>query len=91
VRVTKDFTTVEDNQNSVQIKVFEGERTETKNCNLLGKFTLENLPKAPAGQISIPVTFELDENGILNVDASEKASGTSANIKIKNEKGRLTE
>ena len=63
----------------------------TKDCNLLGQFTLENLPKVPAGTLSFPVTFYIDQNGILKVSASEKASGNSGNITIKNEKGRLTE
>ena len=59
------------------IEIYEGERTQVKDCNFLGKFTVYNLPKAPAGAVKVEETWELDENGILKVSAIEIASGSS--------------
>lgn len=84
------FSTYADNQTTVSIRVFEGERAFTRDCNLLGSFDVNGIPPARRGVPQISVTFDIDANGILNVTAEDKGSGNKNKITITNDKGRLS-
>ncbi|MGH6824874.1 molecular chaperone DnaK [Methyloceanibacter sp.] len=84
------FSTAEDNQNAVTIRVFQGEREMAADNKLLGQFDLVGIPPAPRGVPQIEVTFDIDANGIVNVAATDKATGKEQSIRIQ-ASGGLTE
>jgi len=89
-KFAQTFSTADDNQPAVTIKVFQGEREMAAGNKLLGEFNLEGIPPAPRGLPQIEVTFDIDANGILHVGAKDKATGKENKITIKANSG-LTE
>lgn len=86
----RTFTTVADNQTTVQFPVFQGERVNCEDNTSLGEFTLAPIPPMKAGDAVLEVIFEVDANGILKVTATEKSTGRTANITISNSVGKLS-
>merc|ERR1740130_640429 len=87
---TQEYTTVQDNQASVNFQVYEGERSVAKNNHLLGSFTLNDIPPQKKGTPKMDVTFDIDQNGILKVTAKEQQGGSTAAITITNDQNRLS-
>jgi len=81
-RKSQVFSTAEDNQNAVTIRVFQGEREMAADNKLLGQFDLVGIPPSPRGMPQIEVTFDIDANGIVNVSAKDKATGKEQQIRI---------
>ncbi|HEX5366364.1 MAG TPA: Hsp70 family protein, partial [Acidimicrobiales bacterium] len=79
---SQTFSTAEDNQNAVTIRVFQGEREMASYNKTLGKFQLVDLPPAPRGVPQIEVTFDIDANGIVNVSAKDRATGKEQSMTI---------
>lgn len=91
VKRTQEFSTYENNQKGVTIKIFEGEREFTKDNNLLGKFHLSGIPPAPKGVPQIEVSFEIDVNGILSISARDKATNNEEKLEVENAERLSTE
>ena len=93
VEKSKVFSTHQDNQENVEIKIFQGERAETKNNRLLGKFMLNDIPPKSRGVPQIEVKFQIDANGLLQVEAYEKSvgDGSRKSITIKRDDHNLSE
>ena len=86
-KFAQTFSTAEDNQPAVTIKVFQGEREMASGNKLLGEFNLEGIPPSPRGTPQIEVSFDIDANGILHVGAKDKATGKENRITIKANSG----
>ncbi|ORY23150.1 heat shock protein 70 [Neocallimastix californiae] len=89
IEITKNLTTIKDNQTRMRFKIYEGERSIVKGNNFLGEFTLTEIPPKPRGKSNIKATIKIDENGILNVSAIDSSTGKYSAIKIDYDEKRL--
>jgi len=89
-KVTSEFTTVEDYQTEVDIRIFEGERQKTDGNHLLGEFQIKGIERAKKGEAKVDVTFEVSTNGLLMVSARDKMTGAQAEVSIDHDRGRLS-
>ena len=85
-----EFTTVYDNQDEIDVRIFEGERQNTDGNHLLGEFQISGIERASAGEPKIDVTFEVNTNGLLTVTAKDRVTGVEANVSLQHDRGRLT-
>jgi L1 cell adhesion molecule like protein len=85
-----EFTTVYDNQDEIDVRIFEGERSNTDGNHLLGEFQISGIERAAAGEPKIDVTFEVNTNGLLTVTAKDRVTGVEANVSLQHDRGRLT-
>lgn len=90
-RKTQTFSTYSDNQTQVKIRIFQGERALTRDCDLMGEFDLAGIPPMPRGVPQIEISYDMDANGVLNVSATEKSAGKTNKITITNDKSRTKE
>mmetsp|Transcript_10684 Transcript_10684/g.20481 ORF Transcript_10684/g.20481 Transcript_10684/m.20481 type:complete len:225 (-) Transcript_10684:538-1212(-) len=87
---TKEFTTVENFQTSIDIPIYEGERQNCNGNHLLGEFTIRGIERAKKGEAKIDVTFEVNTNGLLKVSAVDRKTGVEAKVEITHDRGRLS-
>lgn len=87
---TKEFTTVQDYQTSIDIPIYEGERKNCSGNHLLGEFTINGIHRAKKGEAKVDVTFEVSSDGLLTVTAKDRETGVEANVEIQHDKGRLS-
>jgi molecular chaperone DnaK len=90
-KATETFTTAADNQPSVEVKVYQGERPMARDNKLIGTFHLDGIPPAPRGMPQIEVTFDIDANGVLSVTARDKGTGKENTIRIEGSSGMSQE
>lgn len=88
---TERFITTRDYQTEILVSIYEGDDAKVENNNLLGEFTLSNIPSKRKGQEPVDVTIECDDEGLINVTAKVKSSSVSQDISIQTNKGGLTE
>jgi len=86
----QEFSTVQDYQQEIDVRIFEGERSNTDGNHLLGEFQIEGIERAKAGEPKIDVIFEVNTNGLLTVIARDQVTGAQADVKLQHDRGRLS-